>query len=96
MISKLLKLILDSRVYLYPQYTLLYEEAISGLSLLRENEEDPSRTDLATGASTMYRYLAIERGSVPKICDVILLRKKQGVGVPRGGMYSRSKCGWGD
>ena len=59
---------------------------ISGLSLPRQNEEDPSRTDLATGASTMYRYLDIERGSVPKTGDVMLLRKKQGVGVPRDGM----------
>ena len=77
MILKLLKLILDGPVYLYPQYTLLYEEVISGLWLLRQNEEDPSRTDLATGASTMYRYLDIERGSVLKISDAYCARNRE-------------------
>jgi hypothetical protein len=77
MISKLLKLILDSRIYLYPQYTLLYEETIFGLSLILQDNLDSSKTDLAMGAPRQYRYLNIEHDSdidAAKICDVMLLR----------------------
>ncbi|EDR09680.1 uncharacterized protein LACBIDRAFT_319013 [Laccaria bicolor S238N-H82] len=60
-----------SHVYLYPRYTLLYEEAISGLSLIVQDNSDSSKSDLAKGAGGKYRYLDIERGSdtdATKIC----------------------------
>ena len=96
MISKLLKLIRDSRVYLYPRYTLLYEEAISGLSLILKDNPDSSKTDLAMGSSGQYRYLDIERDSdidATKICDVMLLRSKQRVGLPEewDGMFDLNR-----
>ena len=96
MISKLLKLIRDSRVYLYPRYTLLYEEAISGLSLILKDNPDSSKTDLAMGSSGQYRYLDIERDSdidATKICDVMLLRGKQRVGLPEewDGMFDLNR-----
>ena len=96
MISKLLKLVRDSRVYLYPRYTLLYEEAISGLSLILKDNPDSSKTDLAMGSSGQYRYLDIERDSdidATKICDVMLLRSKQRVGLPEewDGMFDLNR-----
>ena len=96
MISKQLKLIHDSRVYLYPRYTLLYEEAISGLSLILKDNPDSSKTDLAMGSSGQYRYLDIERDSdidATKICDVMLLRSKQRVGLPEewDGMFDLNR-----
>ena len=86
---ELLRLIFDSRVYLYPRYTLLYEEAISGLSLILTDKDNPdsSKTDLATGVSGNYRYLDIKRDSdigATKICDVMLLRSKRRVDLPQG------------
>ena len=96
MISGLLKLILDSHIYLYPRYTLLYEEAISGLSLILQDNSDSSKTDLAMGAPGQYRYLNIERDSdidATKICDVMLLRSKQRGGLPQGwdGMFDLNR-----
>jgi hypothetical protein len=85
MSSKLLKLIFDSRIYLYPRYTLHYEEAISGLDLILQDDDDSSKTDLAMGAPGQFRYLDIERDSdidATKICDVMLLRLKKAVDFP--------------
>lgn len=77
----------DYRVYLYPKYTLLYDEAISGLSLILKDNRDSSKTDLAIGAPGKFRYLDIERDSdidATKICNVMLLRSKQRAGLPEG------------
>lgn len=92
----MLKVILDRRVYLYPRYTLLYEEAISGLSLILQDDADSSKTDLAMGAPGKFRYLDIEHDSdidATKICDVMLLRSKQSGGLPQGwdGMFDLNR-----
>ena len=95
----MLKLIRDSRVYLYPRYTLLYEEAISGLSLIVKDNRDSSKTNLATGVSGQYRYLGIERDSyidATKIRDVMLLRGKQGIPEGWDGMFDLNKSRKGD
>ena len=79
--------------------TLLYEEAVSGLSLIPQGNEDSSKTNLATGASGKYQYLDIKRDSdidAKKIWKVMLLRGKQGIPEGWDGMFDLNNSRKGD
>ena len=66
-------------VWLVPKWSLTSSSAVSNIRIIIQDQQDPSREDLAKGAGGEYRYLQLETDGSENITDVQLLRREDSV-----------------